>query len=182
MDRIVRWAPAKGTGLELLRLWETPDGIIADGTVIGERDGDPFGLAYRLTCDATWRVRDVTVSLVGRSDRLHIRSDGAGHWWDAVGDSLDELEGCLDVDIAATPFTNTLPIRRMGLAAGESREILVAYVAVPSLDVSAVEQRYTCLQAGALYRYEGLTTGFACDLPIDADSIALDYPGVWRRV
>jgi uncharacterized protein len=182
MDRSVRWVLAKGTGAEYLRISETSDGIAANSVVIGERNGVPFGLTYRLACDAAWCVRDVTVSIFGSSDPISIRSEGCGRWSDGHGRTLDELEGCLDVDIAATPFTNTLPIRRMGLAVGESREILVAYVAVPTMEVSAVKQRYTCLREQTLYRYESLTTGFACDLSVDEDGIVLDYPGVWRRV
>jgi hypothetical protein len=39
-----------------------------------------------------------------------------------------DLSGCCEnVDVSETPFTNTLPIRRLGLTSGESAEIRVAY-------------------------------------------------------
>ena len=53
------------------------------------------------------------------------------------------------------------------------------------MEVTPVRQRYTCLEArpdGGLYRYEGFSTGFVADLPVDADGLVLDYPGVFRRV
>lgn len=88
----------------------------------------------------------------------------------------------MDIDVSATPFTNTLPIRRLGLAPGEAREILVAYVAVPALVPEPVWQRYTCLEAGRRYRYEGLFRSYVGELSVDADGLALDYPGTFRRV
>jgi len=44
------------------------------------------------------------------------------------GRLVPELEGCMDVDISVTPFTNTLPIQKLGLAPTESPEVSVAYV------------------------------------------------------
>ncbi len=101
------------------------------------------------------------LSLASEDRHLHLRSDGEGNWQDSKGHLVEVLQGCVDIDISATPFTNTLPIRRLGLALGEAREILVAYVAVPALAPEPVRQRYTCLEAGRLYRYsyEGLFRG-----------------------
>ncbi|HEX5502042.1 MAG TPA: putative glycolipid-binding domain-containing protein, partial [Thermomicrobiales bacterium] len=109
----------------------------------------------------------------------------AGHWTAADGATPPDLAGCLDVDIRVTPFTNTLPIRRLGLRPGESAELAVAYLALPALAVTRERQRYTCLAAGpdgGLYRYESLPGGFRADLSVDADGLVLDYPGLFRRV
>jgi hypothetical protein len=91
------------------------------------------------------------------------------------------------VDLSATPFTNTLPIRRLSLREGESSEIGVVYVDVPVMRLDVSRQRYTCLERdadGGLYRYEdrGSFRGFAADLPVDADGLVLDYPGIFRRL
>jgi len=45
------------------------------------------------------------------------------------------------------------------------------------LEVS--EQRYTCLERG-LYRFEA--GRFEAELPVDADGLVLDYPGLFRRI
>jgi hypothetical protein len=95
------------------------------------------------------------------------------------------LEGCVDVDISATPFTNTLPIRRLGLAPGESADVSVAYVDIDEMRAWTEEQRYTRLEQNSgdrLYKYESLDGGFTADLPVDADGLVLDYPGLFRRV
>jgi hypothetical protein len=90
----------------------------------------------------------------------------------------------VDVDISVTPFTNTLPIRRLGLAPGESAEISVAYVEGTELQAWPEPQRYTCLEKhsrGGLYRFLSLEGGFTADLPVDAECLVADYPGLFRR-
>ena len=112
-------------------------------------------------------------------------ADGAGRWTTASGDALPVLDGCIDVDISATPFTNTLPIRRLALHPGEARDLDVEYVSVPDLAVMLDGQRYTCLERGTqggLYVYASLDSAFRADLAVDADGLVLDYPELFRRV
>jgi hypothetical protein len=112
-------------------------------------------------------------------------SDGEGRWATDAGERLEHLGGCLDVDISATPFTNTLPIRRLGMKEGESAEVVVVYVALPEIEIRTARQRYTCLRRrteGDLYRYESLSSDFTAELPVDSDGLVADYPGVFRRV
>jgi hypothetical protein len=113
---------------------------------------------------------------------IRLFSDGAGNWHDDKGQPLDTLQGCIDVDIMLTPLTNTLPIRRLQLAPGESREISVVYIAAPDLSIRPFRQRYTRLDDGQQYRYESLDSGFTAVLPVDDDGFVVDYPGIWRRV
>ena len=100
---------------------------------------------------------------------------------------MPEFRDSIDVDLSATTFTNTLPIRRLDLKEGESSEIAVVYVNVQSHRLDASVQRYTCLDRnpdGGLYRYEdeGVFEGFTADLPVDAGGIVLDYPVIFRRM
>src|SRR5438270_5517587 len=112
-----------------------------------------------MRCDAGWRVREVGVMLLsGHGGGSKIQSDGEGHWTTLSGEPVPSLDGCIDVDITATPFTNTLPIRRLALAPGQAADLLVAYFTVPEMEIRPVRQRYTCLELdsqGGLYRYEG---------------------------
>jgi uncharacterized protein len=181
------WRPWDGRGLDHLRLRVGESGVEADGLVIGEKDGVAFRARYVIRCDPGWRTREVIVDPLDRRDSLHLSSDGEGGWSDASGRSIPELKGCTDVDLSATPFTNTLPIHRLDLGQGESSEIEVVYVDVPKMRLGPSEQRYTCLErnaGGGLYRYddEGSFRGFTADLPVDADGLVLDYPGIFRRM
>jgi len=182
-----RWIPWDGPGLEHLRLRVGESRIEADGVVIGEESGVAFRVRYVIRCDPGWRTREVIIDPLDRRGSLHLRSDGNGSWSDASGQSILEQKGCVDVDLSATPFTNTLPIRRLDLREEESSEIVVVYVDVPDMRLGTSRQRYTCLERnaeGGLYRYEdeGLFRGFTADLPVDADGLVLDYPGIFRRM
>ena len=179
------WAPWEGPGLEHLRLATSDGGVVANGLVIGLEAGRPFRIGYEIRCDGHWRVREVRVASPD-SERpvLELLADGEGHWKGRGGEPVPELDGCIDVDISATPFTNTLPIRRLGLEPGESEELAVAYVRVPELLVGPERQRYGCLHAradGGLYQFEALPSGFTAELPVDAEGLVLDYPGLFRR-
>jgi uncharacterized protein len=186
VDAHVFWSTLQEPGMEHLQLTEAPEAVIADGVVLGVADGTPFELTYQVRVDQTWRVQACELRTAGAaSHELLLIADGMGHWLDATGASVPALDGCLDIDIAVTPFTNTLPVRRLALAPGASEEIVVAYISVPDLSVRPARQRYTHLtrtDAGSTYRYEGLESDFRADIAVDADGLVVDYPPIWRRV
>ena len=189
MERQAMWSPWEGLGLEHLHLLQEQEEIVADGLILGVQDQVPFRVRYEIRCDLQWRVRAIQLSpLDGSSRWLHFLADGAGNWRTESGKALPMLKGCLDVDISATPFTNTLPIRRLALQPGSSAILSMVYFRVPQMQVEAVQQRYTCLEvtaSGGRYRYESLVDGasiFTAELPVDQDELVLDYPGLFRRV
>lgn len=188
LQRDVMWLFWSGEGLEHLKLVCSGASILADGVVVGVEEGMPFRMRYELRCDAQWRLREVKVSTLGWGVReISLFADGEGLWTTAGGEPVPALDGCIDVDISATPFTNTLPIQRLGLRPGESVDLKVVYLAVPEMRLEAARQRYTCLKRddqGGLYRYESLDgelAGFNAELPVDTDGLVLDYPGLFRR-
>jgi hypothetical protein len=180
--RSIRWSAWNGceAGLEHVDIRPADGGLDISGVVIAQEDETQFGLSYRLKLDALWHTRDVLVRTTS-GYVLHLESDGRGHWRENGKDRAD-LQGCIDIDIQATPITNTLPIRRLDLETGESMEIRLCYITVPNLTVFASSQRYTAIEAGSLYRFESLEDGFTADLPADADGFVLDYPGLFRRL
>ncbi len=189
MERQVMWSPREGLGLEHLQLLQQQEEIIADGLILGVAEQEPFRVRYEIRCDLQWRVRAIQLGLLDGSPRwLHFLADGAGNWRTDSGKTLPLLKGCLDVDISATPFTNTLPIRRLALQPGSLAILNMVYFRVPQMQVEVVQQRYTCLEvtpAGGRYRFESLVDGvssFTAELPVDQDGLVLDYPELFRRV
>ena len=168
-------------GLEHLLLGERE----ADSVVLAfdEAQG-PFRLAYRLAWDESWRLRRAELAIAaGRSHRsLILQTDGQGHWRHGDGRAIDELEGCVDVDIWPTPFTNSFPIRREPMAVGERRQFRMAWILAPGLTVEPQPQAYSRL-AERLYLFENLDgSGFRAELPVDEEGIVTDYPDFFRRV
>lgn len=180
MGHPYRWQADTGVGLEHLNLDIGDDAIVAEGVVIGDADDGPFGCSYRIRCDSAWRVRSVDVHAAGGAS-LVLTSDGKGHWRDGDGAALPQLAGCIDVDIAATPFTNTLPVRRLGDALRQRTAIAVVYIPVPSLAVFPMEQAYTRLADGR-YLYEGPIGEFQAELALDGDGLVRHYPSLFTRL
>ena len=184
MIREVMWSAWEEPGLGHLRLAVRESGVVADGLVLGVAEGRPYRIAYEVRCDAYWRVRATLVSVPGEPPKVELFSDGEGNWTRPDGRTLPYLGGCEYVDISETPFTNTLPIRKLGLAPGESAEVSVAYIDGTELQPWPEPQRYSCLEKGSgggLYRFLSLDGGFTADLPVDADGLVLDYPGLFGR-
>jgi uncharacterized protein len=184
--RTICWTPTwnqdrEGVGLEHLLLGERA----ADSVVLAfDEEQGPFRLSYRLSWDASWVLREADLAVAtGRTSRtLSLRTDGQGHWQHGDGRTIDELDGCIDIDIWPTPFTNSFPIRRAPMAIGARQEFRMAWLFAPDLTVRPQAQAYTRL-AERLYRFDNLDgSGFTADLPVDDDGIVLDYPGLFRRV
>jgi hypothetical protein len=88
------------------------------------------------------------VGVPGEPPRTELLSDGEGNWATSDGRAVAYLEGCGYVDISETPYTNTLPIRRLGLLPGESADVSVAYFDGYELQPWPEPQRYTRLEEG----------------------------------
>jgi hypothetical protein len=185
-QKTVCWSPVwnegrRAMGLEHLLL----AGNTADSSVLAFSEaGAPFRLAYRLTWDDAWRLHDADlfVAAEGSTRSLDLRTDGEGRWRTRDGSPIDELDGCIDIDIWPTPFTNSFPIRRNAMSIGQRCEFRMAWVFAPDLTVRPQRQAYTRL-ADRLYRFESLDgSGFKADLPVDDDGVVLDYPDLFERV
>jgi hypothetical protein len=180
-ERSIRWSAWEGfeDGLEHLDIRRHGSGTVASGIIVGADEDSCYGLTYDLVVDEAWRVREARLRTTA-GHALHLESDGQGAWH-ADSQPRPDLEGCIDIDIEATPLTNTLPIRRLSLGRGRSAAIDVAYIRVPSLAVEVGRQRYTALEPGSLYRFESLDSGFRADLPVDHEGFVMNYPRLFRR-
>ncbi len=168
-------------GLEHLVL----SGRRADSQVIAFDDDDRcFRLSYQLDWDDDWRLRRAVLQAQGPEGArdLVLEADGHGRWRGGDGRALEALDGCVDIDIWPTPFTNSFPIRREPMAIGQRLLFRMALVVAPALSVHAVPQAYTRTDQNR-YRYESLDgSQFSADLQVDDAGLVVDYPGLFRRV
>lgn len=184
--RTICWTPCwnmshKNEGLEHLSLSATTaeSVVLAFDTARG-----PFRLGYQLRWNARWQLicADLTVNVGAAIRSLSLRTDGKGRWEDDLGRPMPELDGCLDIDIWPTPFTNSFPLRRSRMRIGERREFCTAWVDGLGMTVQPQRQAYTRL-AERHYLFESLDEcGFGAELRLDENGIVLDYPGLFRRV
>lgn len=185
MSRHLQW---RGCWQAPAASWETlalGDGHADSQLRVAATEGQPpYQMDYRLAWDADWRLREAELWVDGGDlqRHLHLLADGQGHWRLGDGSALAELDGCLDIDIWPTPFTNSLPIRRLRLAAGESAALTVVYLEAPLLRPRPMRQGYACLDARH-YHYRNLEgSDFQAVLAVDESGLVLDYPGLFERL
>ena len=123
----------------------------------------------------------MSVDLFGEPRGIRLLSDGSGGWTDGSV-KPSSLKGAIDVDIFPTPLTNTIPIRRLNLGAGQSADIIAAYITLPEMTVAADPQRYTCIEPLRTYRFESLDSDFKCEIEVDKDGLVVSYLGLFRRM
>lgn len=121
-----------------------------------------------------WEFR----SLVLRTDaRTLVVTRASGEW--SVDAALGPGEGAGSGHLRL-PLSNTLPIRRLALDAGDGTEIITAYIRVPELTVTVDPQRYTRLSADE-YLHEFLDSDFRRTITVDdAGLMVTPRRGLWN--
>jgi len=192
VHRSVVWL--KQAGAELVDV-ELVDGrLTAVGTAIGA-DPVPYRATYSLITGENYvtRIFRIKTSGAGWRRTLELRRDDDGTWrveTESEGDlaapqpggEVDAFHGVLDCDLALSPITNTLPVRRHGLLASGRIELTMPWVSMPDLTIEPLPQRYTYLRREDGYsvvRFE--SPGFSADIVFDSDGLVVDYPGIARR-
>ena len=96
------------------------------------------------------------------------------------------MDGARDCDLARSPLTNLMPVRRHRLheKPGEV-DFLMAWVSVPDLGLHPSEQRYEHVRRDnnhAVVRYVGRHREYVGELLLDRDGVVELYPGLATRV
>jgi uncharacterized protein len=153
-------------------------GLSLVGTVLGAEDGLPIRVEYRVLADGAGATTAVHVrDLRGFAQRtLTLARDTKGNWT-VDGVPVKALKGCIDVDLGCSPSTNTLPIRRLHLGAGQSKTIHAAWVRFPSLTVEKASQTYSRLDD---FTYRDRSGAFEAELVVDDDGVVAQY-AEWQR-
>lgn len=182
-QRQVTWNWTDRLGIERVSLREEGGQWVASGRIFVLHDRAPVLATYQLTHGPDHRFREarIEVETGAGSKVLTLRRRGDGQW-EADGVVRKDLAGCEEVDLMWSPYSNTPPLMAQPLAPGEHRELKVAWVRFPDLEVRSLRQAYTRLpgQAPFRYRYENLESGFQGELSLDEAGLVVDY-GSWRR-
>ncbi|QSQ22324.1 putative glycolipid-binding domain-containing protein [Pyxidicoccus parkwayensis] len=180
--RALIWRRMEQPGCEYFELRESSSGWMLAGSVVLAEEGQPFAADYTLHCDRQWLTREARIVLRrgGVEQQLHLRVDEQQRWWKGT-DEVPQFRGCSDIDLAFSPSTNTLPIRRLALEVGQGRDVTAAWVRMPDLSLVTLPQRYTRLTESR-YRYESNGGRFVAEVETDEFGLVLGYPPGWERV
>ena len=177
----MRWRRIDAPGYEEARIQRTTSGWNLSGVVDAVDAGVAALFHYQIQCDLEWRTRSAVVQgeAGGSLIRFALTADGMGNW---ASDTmpLSHLSGALDVDLGFSPATNTLTIRRLDLAEGESASVRAAWLRFPELRFEPLEQSYTRVSE-LTFRYSALADGelFSARLDTDGFGWVLTYEGLW---
>jgi uncharacterized protein len=143
----------------------------------------------------------ITTRGLGWKRNIELRRSEDGVWTAEValegevdleepGGDMSQFEGALDPDVELCPILNSLPtLRHRLLEGGMAPEMVMVWVALPSLALHRSVQRYSYLgkdSAGNhVVHFENPDPDggdFAQDITFDADGIVLDYPMIAKRI
>ena len=137
-------------------------------------------LGYTVTCTPDWTTTHALVK--GHSDRGVIEANvvrSAAGEWTLNGAPVSAVAGCTDVDLAFTPATNLLSLRRLDLAVGQEAEVVAAWLTFPEFALIPLRQRYRRTSQGT-YDYSAPDLPFAGILTVNPEGFVIDYAGLWR--
>jgi hypothetical protein len=200
--RAVSWLRSDDQGAEYAEISFDERRLSASSTAIGVRPLPYLADLELQTVDdfITSRLAINTRGL-GWKRSIELRRSEEGLWSAEValegevdleepgGDRL-QFEGALDPDVELCPILNSLPtLRHRLLDGGTAPEMVMIWVALPSLTLHRSLQRYSYLGTDAVgnhvVRFETPVPdgeGFVKDITFDADGIVLDYPTIARRI
>jgi hypothetical protein len=163
-----RWQRWDNDGDETLTLrWEN-EAWTATGDVGFE------AITYVLRLSPMWHVRQFLLFRDLAEPDLWLGTDGSGRWGEMNGAHRQDIDGCLDLHLGCTPFTTSVPIRRLQLDIGDAAEIPVATIDVETLGVVPARHRYERLslrhwrhtdQHHVVTEFDIDEFGLVCDLP-----------------
>ena len=167
-----------------LRIEET--GYRFDGTTAAIENGQVWAVRYSIALDERWTTTTAQVWSWSASGEREVRleSDGLGHW-KVDGARAPEVDGCLDVDLESSAFTNAFPVHRLNARVGQSLDAPAVYIRALDLHVERLEQSYMRIDDDGgrrRYNYQSPAFGFECRLVYDASGLVVDYPGIATRV
>jgi hypothetical protein len=154
-------------------LWEN-EGWTANG-VLGSENAH-----YVIRMSALWVVQQFLLFRDLDEPDLWLATDGRGRWGEMNGEHRTELDGCIDIDLQGTPFTNSILTHRLPLYVGHSSTQNVITVDTETLGVTVVPQMYTRVDTHR-WQYISLLQNKSVEVVVDEFGFVIDEPGAFSR-
>ena len=181
MQTNILWTGREYYSLENCLVHSTKDGAEINSVIIGTYESKIYRVEYQIKTNENWETIffEIKSQHSNNTEHLTFESDGKGNWF-SDNKKIDQYNGCIDIDIPLTPFTNTLPIRRLNLTEGQEQQIRVVYIDILEGQVKPVHQKYTRLSPTE-YHYENIPNDFETKITVDEFGFVIDYPELFVR-
>ncbi|MBM7603057.1 hypothetical protein JOC75_001027 [Metabacillus crassostreae] len=180
----VVWNNEELYGCEHLKLESTTENLVVQSTVIyvDEKKTTAYNLNYTVELDEHWLTKKFNI-IVDNIDSIELHTDGEGNWFNSDGELIDSLEGAIDIDISATPFSNSLPINRINWSINQIEHFQMVYISVPSLETKKVPQSYHYIRKeGELRYFKYRCYDYETIISVDSNGLVIDYPKTFSRI
>src|SRR5882672_10588974 len=113
IQKNIIWKGIDAASLENSIITITKSGNTVHATVVGVSGEIPFKIDYLIRTDEHWRTNylELHTQLLNKTSIDTYRSDAQGNWHKEEK-LLIAFEGCIEIDISVTPFTNSLAVNR----------------------------------------------------------------------
>ena len=181
MQKNIIWTGIEYHSLEncIVTIMDKGSGI--KSSIIGVYTNEIYKIEYRIRTNQFWETIfcEIKSQLYNKVEVIDFRKEGKESWY-VNGQPDEKLNGCIDIDISLTPFTNTLPINRLKLLEKEDQQIKVLYVDVLGRKMMPVQQKYTRISQTD-YKYENVPNDFESVISVDNLGLVVKYPGLFER-
>jgi hypothetical protein len=181
MIRNIIWKGLEDESLEFCRI-NFGKLITVKSSIVGCSDDVPFKVDYELEMSEDWIISNFNIkACLGNADHsFSLNHNGHGGWYNS-GKEWKHLEGCMDIDITLTPFTNSLPINRLSPQLNQQIDIDVVYIDVLRFGITPRRQHYIQLDENT-YRFSHDHDDFTADILFDDCKLVTRYPGLFERM
>jgi hypothetical protein len=144
-----------------------------EGQVVGRLD-------YKIHCNPQWETMDAEVlGWIGETKTKLRLEKTPDKIWKINGRPVPEVTGCVDIDLAFSPATNLLPIRRLKLDIGQEAEVRAAWLRFPTMELQILVQRFR--REGARRYFYSSDSDFSTHLEVNEEGFVVDYPPLWTE-
>lgn len=172
----VRWTSWDGAHTEHLSIrWENEAWTVS-GRLTREQ------VEYVIRLSPLWEVRQFLLFRDLPEPDLWLGTDGRGRWGEMNGAHRPELDGAHEVALDVTPFTLSLPIRRLPSRVGDTFEVTVLVIDVETLAVvpTAVSYHRTAPRTWRISRADAARAE-TLEVAVDEHGLVVDVDGRFRR-
>ena len=179
MQTNILWTGREYYSLENCLVHSAENGAEINSVIIGTYESKIYRVEYQIKTNENWETIffEIKSRHSNTTEHLKFESDGKGNWF-SNNKRADQFNGCIDIDIPLTPFTNTLPIKRLNLKQGEEQQIRVIYLDMLEGKIKPVHQKYTRLSKTE-YQYENVPNDFDAKITVDDFGLVTDYPALF---
>jgi hypothetical protein len=159
---------------------DSTNGVLVNSTIIGFYNEKIYQVRYIIKLNELWETYYCLVKSQFDNEIKSFEFIKDQNRWSLNGEYFDSFDGCTDVDISLTPFTNSLPINRLKLNPGQEEEVDVIYIDLLEDNIKHVKQKYRRFSS-ELYKYENIPNDFKAEIKVDKSGFVIDYPQLFTQ-